>query len=35
MKQLKNEEITKNRVETISQYKVLEYLINNLIIFSI
>ena len=34
MKQLKNEEITKNRVETISQYKVLEYLKNNLNIFS-
>lgn len=34
MKQLTNEEITKNRVETINQYKVLEYLKNNLNIFS-
>ncbi len=34
MKQLTNDEITKNRVETINQYRVLQYLKNNLNIFS-
>lgn len=34
MKQLTNEEITKNRVETINQYKVLDYLKKNLKVFS-
>ncbi len=34
MKQLTNEEITKNRVETINQYKVLDYLKKNLNVFS-
>jgi len=34
MKQLTNEEITKNNVETINQFKVLEYLKKNLDIFS-
>lgn len=34
MKQLTNDEIIKNRVETIHQYKVLDYLKKNLNIFS-
>ncbi len=34
MKQLTNEEITKNCVETINQYRVLRYLKKNLNIFS-
>lgn len=34
MKQLTNEEITKNRVETINPYKVLDYLKKNLNVFS-
>lgn len=34
MKQLTNDEIIKNRVETINQYKVLDYLKKNLNIFS-
>lgn len=34
MKQLTNDEIIKSRVETINQYKVLDYLKKNLNIFS-
>lgn len=34
MKQLTNDEITKNRVGTINQYRVLDYLKKNLNIFS-
>lgn len=34
MKQLTNEELTKNCVETINQFKVLEYLKKNLNVFS-
>ncbi len=34
MKQLTRDDIEKNRVETINQYKVLEYLKKNLNIFS-
>lgn len=34
MKQLTNDEISKNHVETINQFKVLEYLKKNLDIFS-
>lgn len=34
MKQLTNDEIIKNRVETIKQYQVLQYLKKNLNIFS-
>lgn len=34
MKQLTNDEILKNRVDTINQYKVLDYLKKNLNIFS-
>lgn len=34
MKQLTSDEIVKNRVETINQYKVLDYLKKNLNIFS-
>ncbi len=35
MKQLTSDEIIKNRVETINQYRVLQYLKKNLNIFSI
>lgn len=34
MKQLTNEEISKNNVETINQFKVLEYLKKNLDVYS-
>lgn len=34
MKQLTNDEISKNHVETINQFKVLEYLKKNLDVFS-
>lgn len=34
MKQLTNDEIIKNQVETINQYRVLDYLKKNLNIFS-